>query len=110
MQKYYFPNLEFRIKEAKNNIPKCTVQDTCYPDLTQIQLSLLALYALQKNQQFSLSQYYKYLISRSSKLVSHNLLELQKERFPRCIPLHRKVSYVWNAAFGILGSAVSYKQ
>jgi hypothetical protein len=43
-QQYNFSNLEFRIKEAKNNIPYCTFPESCYTDLIQIQLSSLALY------------------------------------------------------------------
>ena len=114
IQQYNFSNLEFRIKEAKNIIPKCTFPENCYTDLIQIQLSSLTLYTQKKKHRF----HYRSIIiilsvgalSFYHTNVSHNLLELQKERFPPSIPLYRKVSYVWNAAFGMLFSVVSYKE
>jgi hypothetical protein len=97
----------------RNNTQKYSVSLNYSPDQAQIQLSSLTVRAQtdrQTDRHFPLAQYYKNLDSGNSKLVPHNLLELQRGRVPHGTPLCRRVSYVWNAGFGILYIAVNYNQ
>ena len=50
----------------------------------------------------------KALISRSPMAVPQNLLELLRGHLPPGTHLYRKITYVGNAAFGILSSADKY--
>jgi len=56
------------------------------------------------------SHYHGDLDSKSTKLVSQNLLETERGHLPDGTPPHRKVCYIRNASFGILYSAVNYNQ
>jgi len=78
------------------------------PRSSKTSLSSLALYAQPYTQTSHLHS--KNHDSRSSKIASHNVLELQRGCLPHGTPSYRIVGYVWNVVFGILYSAVNDSQ
>jgi len=56
------------------------------------------------------SHFHGDLDSKSAKLVSHSLLEIERGRFPHGTTPHGKAGYKRIAVFGILYSAVNYTQ
>jgi len=103
---YYFPILNSELSPW-NSIPKCR-SSKLFPRSNKTSLSSLILYA---EPQTNTSRHHsKNLDSRSSKLVSHSVLELQRGRLPHGTPSYRKVDYVRNVVFGILYSAVNDSQ
>jgi len=100
-----FTNFEL---SHRSIIPKTSLPVNYYPYQIQIQPSSLTLYALPYTDTAHFHSIYKDLISRSPKAVSHNLLELLPGPSPSGTHLYRKITYVGNAAFGILSSADKY--
>jgi hypothetical protein len=93
-----FPIYNFELSH-RNSISKCRTS-RLFPRSSITLLSALILYAQPQKNTFHHRG--KNLDSRSSKFVSHNVLELQRGRLPHGTPSYRKVGYVWNVVFGIL--------
>jgi len=100
-----FAKLEFRIK-SPINYPKTLRSSNLYPthNTNSTQLTVPARTAIYWH--FSLSQW-PWLQEIK---VCVSLLEILKKRISHGTPFCRNVCCVWNVAFGILCSAVNYRQ